>query len=119
MKTLSRLALLLLVAALSLPALADDLQPQTARGSIGSATGVVVTPSGKFTSAEIWLGKDSAANLTWSIRRQTCIDCDSEQIATGTQADLPVTYRGPAGQSYQIIVSVYAAGTLYYRVVSK
>ena len=78
-----------------------------------------VQPSGKFTRAEIWLGKDAAANLTWVIRRQTCLDCDPEQVATGTNADLPVTYGGPAGYAYSITVTTYAAGTLYYRVRSQ
>jgi hypothetical protein len=116
MKRILVLALLLLA---TIPVWADDLQPQTARGSIGSATGVAITPSGKFSYAEIWLGKDATANLTWVIWRQTCVDCDSEQIATGTNADLPVTYGGRSGYSYSIAVTTYVAGTLYYRVRSQ
>ena len=101
--------------------LAEDIQPQTARGSISSATGVVVTPSGKFTVAQIWLGGSTspAANLSWAIYRQTCVDCDPEPIKTGVAADLPVTYGGRKGYSYSIVVTTYVAGSLYYRVVSE
>ena len=117
---MKRIGIIFAIIALALLPSAAFATDVVQTGSLGAVTGAtVVPPQGVYSSAEVQLEDGGSANLTWFIKRIACAGCAPIQIATGTQADLPVAYVGSPGYAYAITVTIYAAGTLNYKVISK